>query len=319
MRSRPLRAAALAVLAGTALAVLAALVLIDEGDGPSGLRGGGPLELTVFLSAHDPSEVILQWDGGPAIVEGWQYRLQPRGGDDAEWRDLPLLADATTYRLRGLPEHVVFEASIRPRGGGPEAHNEFRTNLLAYAAGPDGIVRANGGAALEPGGTFRFVSTNYVFTVPREGQWFVGWLPMHEYDNLVLIIEQETGLELFLDARMGTEAIWWEGESYRTRAARTSVPAERAAYRMMDDILESMRYVPADPDPAIRAIIKGAPGEVVVEWRPSVACSTGSTASERSNSPARRSAGRAGAGCRRARAGSASSLISRPRSAGAWR
>ena len=252
-----------AAFVGAMLVVSAALVLLDRisWDRP-------PLELTAF-SGSRPGEVILEWRGGPAGVINWQFRLQRHPEDeDAEWRDMPLerigaleRTGPTTLRLLGvLPERVDTYVSIRPRGGGPEAADW----IVVPPAGSDGFVRSIG--RVERGGTFRLGWTDYLFTVPDRGRWNAFQIPEDPYD-VISVVEEETGAYVWLDPRTATEATWWEAESYRARA-RTRVPAERAAYRLVGEIVASIRYQPEDSDPAIRAINGGAAGEVLVEWKP---------------------------------------------------
>ena len=256
-------------LVGVILAVSAALVLLDR------ISWDRPLELTVFAGSR-PGEVILEWRGGPAGVAEWQFRLQRYPEDeDAEWRDMPLerigpleRAGPTTLRLRGvLPEDVLMYVSIRPRGGGLEA----RDWIEVLPTGSDGVVHAYSRAKLEHGGTFRLGSSDYVFTVPDRGQWIVstgGGPP-----NVITVTDTVTGADVWIDPETGTEATWWDGESYGARATRTRVPAVQASYRLIGEMLESIRYQPEDSDPAIRAIIEGTAGEVLVEWKPQDATS----------------------------------------------
>ena len=259
-----------ALFTGAMVVVSAALVLVDR-------LGRPPLELTVSYGSR-PGEVILEWSGGPAGVDDWQFHVGALPSDeDAQWRDVPRghvgplkRTDETTLRLLGvLPTDRRSYVSIRPRGGYLEAGQYVGVPV----AGSDGIVRASFGR-LEGGGEYRLHTTEYLFKVPDRGEWSV-FAILDDYANVIRVAEEETGAYAWLDLRTATEATWWatgwwygyEGGAYRARA-RTRAPAERAAYRLMEELLASIRYQPEPPDPAIRAINGGAVGEILIEWAP---------------------------------------------------
>lgn len=271
------RGRALALVARCSIGVVVALAVLGS-LGCADEDGHDEQPVTLKVTVRSPSRaVLLEWSHGPPGVRRWQYAVQTLDPETkdwvGEWRDVPRRrTDSNRLEVFGLEPNRLYVFRVRPATLEHALSDPIdRPNLDAGRwpwlripeRGADSIAHADSLVPLYGGDTYRLGRTPYLFTVPREGSWEVSGGGSDYWSMVVEHIESDA--LLFINPRTGAEDIELTGTSYLDRARQAKTEEERDGYRLLGEILNSVRYAPEESD--LRIVVEGD-GEVRLEWPP---------------------------------------------------
>ena len=234
---------------------------------PTAVPTPAPSDLTVIvISDGSPTDLILEWTGGPPDVLRWQYRQGRPTGETVTWgpwTDITGSVAATSrYSVGGLTEYNAYAYEVRPwtaRGAGVPSN-------AARGATPDldahGIPEMSLGQTIEGGRTWRVRGYPALIEVPA-GRRFVLEASAVDSDDAatVHLRDLRSGSVFALDPDTGADL------------------GDRDVNALFDAIIASTRVLPRTetPEPTPTAtsapapltlivVSDGSPTDLILEW-----------------------------------------------------
>ena len=265
------------------LAILAVIATVSAGCGVDRNTEEPPVRLVATI--RSPGGVVeLTWSDEDSRFQHWQYALVEFDDDlgrwVGEWRDMPRKRTRSPWlRLYGLESDSSYLVGVRPATHANDLSNPVDLPSLdpppdgtagwlwlrLPEIGSDGMVMpwSSDEVPVHGGDTYRLGASPYVFTAPLKGSWDAfGW----DGHYFSLGIEHvDSGAFVAISPHTGVEDLLASGDSYKDRATVAASEAVREGYRLVEEIMNSVRYAPEAP--GLQLVLEGE-GKVLLEWSP---------------------------------------------------